>query len=332
MAVSIIICCYNSAKRLPETLKHIVNQHVAPDFLWEVVLVDNNSSDKTKEIAAEEWSKYNTSCSFRIISEPTPGVGWARRKGVLEARYDYVLFCDDDNWLHENYVSNAYKYITADANTVAIGGRGEPVFETPEPSWFKNVYSSYALGPQSVPGTLYSAGLIVNKKVLLNLYNIGFESLLVGRTGTSLSSGEDFEYMYLVQIIGYKIDYKDDLVFKHFIPKEKLTLTYVDKLFKGFGDSYPVLACYSFLFNNSTLPPQKQWLKLMSEQLYKTPLIFLFGKSRPRKAHLLMNIASIKSFWKLKDQYIQGHKTIQNWKERYREAYNKRLEATEQLR
>lgn len=321
MGISVIICCYNSVPRLDETLKHLANQKVPDDLQWEVILVDNNSSDNTKGVAQEVWSKYQSSASFRIISESTPGVGWARKKGVMEARYDYILFCDDDNWLVDTYVADGYRFITSDPALAAVGGRGEPVFEVDEPHWFKDVSASYALGPQRAPGTLYSAGLVVNRKILLNLYDIGFESLLVGRTGTSLTSGEDFEYVYLFQILGYKVDYQPSLVFKHFISKDKLTLNYVNKLYKGFGEAYPILACYNFIFSNSDLPPQKQWFKLFWRQVVTTPLIFLFGKSRPRKAHLMMNVASILSFMKLKNRYRQGYDAILDWKKKYSEIY-----------
>lgn len=49
--VSIVICCYNSASRLPETLQHIAEQEVAANISWEVIVVDNASTDNTQEIA-----------------------------------------------------------------------------------------------------------------------------------------------------------------------------------------------------------------------------------------------------------------------------------------
>ena len=54
--ISIIICCYNSAKRLHETLKHLALQQVSDTIHWEVILVNNNSTDATTQIALEIWN------------------------------------------------------------------------------------------------------------------------------------------------------------------------------------------------------------------------------------------------------------------------------------
>src|SRR4051794_7116729 len=98
-AISIIICCYNSSKRLPATLKHIAQQKMRSNILWEVIVVDNNSADDTKEVAVREWRKYNLSVPFKVVTEQKQGLIHAREKGYAEAAYQLLLFCDDDNWL-----------------------------------------------------------------------------------------------------------------------------------------------------------------------------------------------------------------------------------------
>lgn len=64
---------------------------------WELIIVNNNSSNKTTEAATEEWDKYELSIPLKIVFEPTPGLTHARQKGVSESSFSYVLFCDDDN-------------------------------------------------------------------------------------------------------------------------------------------------------------------------------------------------------------------------------------------
>jgi glycosyltransferase involved in cell wall biosynthesis len=55
--VSVIICCYNSEKRIEEVLHHLDKQKDTNHFLWEIILVDNASTDNTAEIARNTWTR-----------------------------------------------------------------------------------------------------------------------------------------------------------------------------------------------------------------------------------------------------------------------------------
>src|SRR5882757_8940798 len=103
--VSVIICCYNSAVRLPQTLKHLAEQNVPENLLPEIILVNNASTDDTVAVATETWNRFGPkNIEFKIVNEPEPGQMHARKKGAEEARYECIIFCDDDNWLDKNYV------------------------------------------------------------------------------------------------------------------------------------------------------------------------------------------------------------------------------------
>ena len=82
----------------------------------EVILVDNNCSDNTAKVAIEVWSKFGNPFCLSILTEPTPGLSYARKKGVLSAKGEIIVFCDDDNWLNENYLSMGFKYIDTTSN------------------------------------------------------------------------------------------------------------------------------------------------------------------------------------------------------------------------
>src|SRR4051812_3506356 len=102
--VSIIICCYNSSHRLPQTLKYLAHQQLADDIAWEIIVINNASEDDTKEVAIKEWNSYSSKIVLRVIDEPVPGLNNARKRGVEEAKYDIIIFCDDDNWLDKNFI------------------------------------------------------------------------------------------------------------------------------------------------------------------------------------------------------------------------------------
>lgn len=255
--ISVIVCCYNSASRLKPTIEHLQNQINIAVNQWEVVIIDNASTDATFEVANTLWenSKTANSPNFRVIKEPTPGLSAARMCGIDNASFDYLLFCDDDNWLSEKYLHDALAIIEANSNVGIIGGYGLPVFEGQEPPLFwQNQYHTLAVGSQyfqegNITNTrkvVYGAGMIVNKKAFVELIsNYQFEFQSTGRIGTSLASSEDHELCLAVGMIGYEVLWYKKLQFYHYIPKNRTEIKYYKKLFLGFGLSSPMLIGYN---------------------------------------------------------------------------------------
>jgi len=259
--VSVIICCFNSANRLAPTLQHLVNQKGIALSLWEVILIDNCSTDHTAEKAAELWLSFTCEKpNFKIVAELTPGLSSAREKGIIESYFDYVLFCDDDNWLDENYLSIAANIIQSNPGIGALGGTGAPVFEKNEPPYFwVNQYHTLATGEQSTidgditdeRGVLYGAGMVLNKSAYNQLKEkFQFQFQVSDRINNTLLSSGDHELCLALKKIGYKIFYSRQLKFKHYIPESRTTITYYKKLFYGFGVSYAMLHVYRVNKNN----------------------------------------------------------------------------------
>ena len=97
LGVSIMICCHNGAARLPETLAHLSRQKVDPGIPWEVLIVDNASTDDTAPRARQLWPE-SAPAPLRIIPEPQQGKPYACLRGLNEARYEFLGIIDDDNW------------------------------------------------------------------------------------------------------------------------------------------------------------------------------------------------------------------------------------------
>ena len=256
--VSVIICCFNSAFRLPKTLQHIALQQTS--ISWEVIVVNNNSSDNTRQVAVAEWARMGVLIPFKVVDEPKPGLASARSKGIDTAQDEYLVFCDDDNWLAPNYVENVYELFEKDDNIGIIGGNGSPVTEIEPPFWFEKFIHGYGAFPQSdksqFVGSVYGAGMAVRKKC----YENQFESLLTGRKGASLSAGEDSEMCFQVRLAGYTIWYDERLKFKHFIPKNRLDWAYLKKLHIGFAKSSIILDLYEKVINEQKISTF-YWLK-----------------------------------------------------------------------
>ncbi len=228
--VSVIVCCYNSAKRLPETIEHLAKQRMPDNCAWEVIIVDNASTDNTKEVARQEWLKYSSTASFNVVREEKPGLSAARHKGYETAKYEYLLYCDDDNWLKENYVKLAYEIMEERPEVAILGGCSIGAFESEPPLWFNNYALSYAVGkPYEYSGDvtfeakkIWGAGSVIRKSALSYLHQNGFKQLLSDRIGNKIISGGDHELCIAFRLAGYRLYYDDRLSLVHFMTSSRL--------------------------------------------------------------------------------------------------------------
>ncbi len=235
--VSVIICCYNSAARLPETLKHLAQQNLPPNILFEVIVVNNASTDNTAAVAENEWQKYQSSGEFRIVDEKKPGLSYARQRGAKEATCGCIVFCDDDNWLAPDYLHNAFRIMESDPQIGALGGRSTAVTDDVKlPDWFEGLQNGFAVGPQaehegdvSKTCMLWGAGLVTRKNIFLHCYPDYFPAIMSDRKGDFLSSGGDNEFCYRLLLKGYKLFYDEKLRFIHFISKVRWSDEYAER-------------------------------------------------------------------------------------------------------
>ena len=255
--ISVVMCCYNGATRLPETLKHLASQRTEGSFDWEVLVINNGSTDDTKKTALAEWQRLAGSMPLRVVDEPTPGKTHALEKGFSLAQYDYVLVCDDDNWLDAHYLQVAYEVLESNPGIGILGGQGEAVHQEAAPRWFTEYAGNYAVGrqaPQSGDvtqsrGYLWGAGMVFRKLLWQQLGQIGFQPLLVDRKGASLSSGGDYEFCAAARLLGYRLYYDERLKFKHFIPGQRLSWDYLRRLRRALGASEAYTRLYGYVLD-----------------------------------------------------------------------------------
>lgn len=318
--VSIIICCYNSSKRLLPTLTHIARQKDTLEIPWEIIIIDNASTDNTFIEANRIASLLKINCSLRIIKEARQGLIYARQKGLAEAKFEFASFIDDDNWISENWVRNIYDLMMKNTQVGACGGSIEPEFESPAPSWFAKVKSSYAIGNQyhesgimdfRIRNFLWGAGITIRKTAYKRLVDSGFKSFLTGRKGKSLSAGEDSELCLALQIAGYKLYYSEQLTLKHFIPSERLALTYCKKLYLGFGASSIPREALRYYYEQNT--EQTRIFRLWLYEIYSS-LTWILRSLRVNKdidsimqqqyyIGRILQLANAKGYYCLKESY-----------------------------
>lgn len=331
IGISVIICCYNSSTRIKSTLDHIVGQNNIDLNCWEVILIDNSSTDDTAKIAESIWSNYKLDKpNFRIVYEKNPGLSNARRKGIELSNFEYLVFCDDDNWLGSNYLSLALSIISSNGKIGVLGGNGIPFFESCEPPFFwKNQFHALAVGPQDKylgdithsRGVVYGAGMVINKSAYYDLIkNYDFSFQVSDRVGNLLLSSGDHELCLALRRIGYKIYWNDKLCFNHYIPSVRTSIKYYKKLFAGFGMSHAMLIGYRVgIHNNNSIKDHYIYLILRYlKNILKTFIKILirgYFLSDNKYAYiddlhfLYSNIGSFKSTLKHKNTYLNKFKS-----------------------
>ena len=238
MDVTVIICCYNSKQRLKPTLEHLAKQVVPVGFGWNVVLVDNNSTDGTAQFVHTIWNDLDCNVPLKVVHEPQQGLSHARKKGIFEASGEIVIFCDDDNWLFPDYVEKAYKIMRNNPEIGIAAGIGIAVSDIRLPDWLNDFekkcyacgqYHDYT-GDITFKKWVWGAGMVIRKLVLLNLYKAGVTHQTTDRNKNSLASGGDREICFWFILSGYKLWYDLDLKFYHYLSEIRLSSEYFKEL------------------------------------------------------------------------------------------------------
>ena len=285
--ISVIVCCYNSSSRIILTLEHLVAQEVSDSISWEIILIDNNSSDDTSTVAQNYMKKQSENIAFSVVQESDPGLSNARNKGFATAKYEIVLMVDDDNSLAPNYVEGIYKGFENDPKVGMVGGLGFAALKSEPPSWFKDYAYCFAVGEQNPDQHLYGAGLGLRMSALEHLRKAGFKSLLSDRTGNNLMSGGDTELCVAFRMAGYQLKYEPALTFKHHLPTARINWPYLKRLFNGFGMSKARMDIYTTVMANRPIPKRGKFPIWFDRLLYLT--IGLIGETPTLlKAHLFL--------------------------------------------
>lgn len=331
--ISVIVCCYNSVERITPTLEHLFEQKVTQGFEWEIIVVDNNSSDDTSSKSKELYSQSGSSIPFNVVSEPNPGLSNARQAGFNASKYEIVLMVDDDNWLSSNYLDGIWSVFQKDDAIGMVGGLGIPELSEPAPEWFDRYAYCYATGPQTKDGKagftehLYGAGLALKLSVLDTLKANGFTSLLSDRIGNSLMSGGDTELCFAFRMAGAKLYYEPTISFKHELPQGRINWRYLRRLFHGFGLTKSRMDIYTACIQGKPMPVDGRlpfwfnrayflWKKLLKDRwmLFNSKFSEMEGNDELLVA--LAKKGQIEGILSMKSDYISNYKQVYDLREK----------------
>ncbi|UBM57907.1 glycosyltransferase [Marinilongibacter aquaticus] len=255
--ISLIICCYNSARTIQETLKHIFGQELSPDQAWEVLLVNNNSSDNTVDLAREMASQ-NEHIDFKIVDEPRAGLSYARETGVRSTKYPVISFVDDDNLIPKNWVAYMSEKFS-DENVGVLGCTAIGRFDVEPPEWYTKDHHKFAFATGRLyagapflditqDALLFGAGLTLRKEIFEKLWQRHWEPLLMGRKGQVQTGGDDSEITLAARLLGYRLFFTDEVKLTHWITGNRLSLERLKKMTAGFGMADVFLLAYNYCY------------------------------------------------------------------------------------
>ncbi|MBY0374149.1 MAG: glycosyltransferase [Bryobacteraceae bacterium] len=224
MTGSLIICTYNRAAKLERLFRGLAQPGVVPPD-WEILVVDNNSKDDTKQVT-ERFQQLRP--EVRYIFEPTPGKSHALNTGIREARGELLAFTDDDVEVEADWLK-ACELAFADPEVSGIGGKVLPRWTAPAPDWlppeprYRNgPLVEFDLGPK--PGPLveapYGANLALRRAVF-EKHGL-FRTDLGPRPGSEIR-GEDSELYDRLRAGGERLLYWPQALVYHEVPLERLT-------------------------------------------------------------------------------------------------------------
>lgn len=132
MKITVILCTYNRCQILAKALNSVAAQTLPESVEWEVLVVDNNSRDQTREVVEDFCHRYPG--RFRYLFEPKQGKSHALNAGIQEARGDVLAFLDDDVTVEPTWLQN----LTASLDKSEWGGAGGRIilqWPSPLPAW-----------------------------------------------------------------------------------------------------------------------------------------------------------------------------------------------------
>ncbi|MGC2332008.1 MAG: glycosyltransferase [Candidatus Acidiferrales bacterium] len=239
MKITVILCTYNRCRDLPRALDSILASELPDAVQWEVLVVDNNSSDQTREVVEDFCRRYPN--RFRYLAEPRQGLSNARNAAIRGARADVLVFTDDDVTVEPNWLQNLTAPLE-DGQWAGTAGRIRLGQGFLPPRWLA-VSGAFNLGGSLVQfdqgdehGPLEKPPFGANmafRKTTFDKYG-GFRTDL-GRNGRGLIGNEDTEFGERLIAAGERLCYVPEAVVNHPVPPERLTKKYLRAYWFSYG-------------------------------------------------------------------------------------------------
>ncbi|MBC2709798.1 MAG: glycosyltransferase family 2 protein [Desulfosarcina sp.] len=237
--ISVIICTYNRANILSETLESWLSiQNAGPDV--ELIIVDNNSTDRTLQVV----ESFRPSCPSRLyyVCEKNAGLSNARNRGIEESSGDIVAFVDDDIYFEKSWLNEILKAFDDNPEISCVGGKSVPKFEAAIPDWITEdihkQYGSTGSGKQDrlmiFPEHPFGLNMAFRKYVFSQVGNF---NPILGRVKGCLLSNEELDIFYRVKKANLLVYYASKAILYHRIPRDRVDKSWLLKRYYWQGIS-----------------------------------------------------------------------------------------------
>lgn len=230
--ISVIICTYNRADVLQETLTSLAVPIAGYHGAAEVLIVNNNSTDDTDRVVTAFMREHPT-LAVKLLHEQQAGLSYARNCAIAHAAGDVLCFLDDDVLVPAHWLTELLRAFTLGDNIGCVAGRITLAWPAmAKPAWidekYDGFYSRFERGDTSVvlpPGEIfYGANFAITRHVV---EAVGTFNTTLGRKGAVLLSGEDADYAKRIQQHGFAIAYSATGSVAHQVAPERLSVRWL---------------------------------------------------------------------------------------------------------
>jgi glycosyltransferase involved in cell wall biosynthesis len=231
MDLTVILCTYNRCEELKQALASLARQRVRAGAQWEVLLVDNNSTDATKDVYNQ--FRHNFPVPLRYVYEASQGLSHARNRGIGEAQGRYVAFTEDDERSDASWVQallDTFEEYSCDA----VAGRIELLWSDLRPAWltdellgflgYLNYGEPQVLTREKPP---FGGNMAFDRAVFSR---IGVFDTRLGRQGRKLIGGEEMEFFCRFLGSGGVAVYQPKALMHHMVRNNRLKKSYFRRL------------------------------------------------------------------------------------------------------
>jgi len=241
---TVLICTYNRAQYLARTLDSLAAMPASPGFSWNVLVVDNNSSDETRRIVMSRAGGFPV--PLRYLFEGRQGKSNALNTGMSAAQAKVIVFTDDDVDVGRDWIQATVRPLLDRSDIDYTGGPVRPIWGGPRPAWLDetgNLGGTIAVKDHGSRAFVFEderkTPLGVNMAVRRSLIErIGGFRPDLGRNGKALLGQEQAEFFYRSRQAGGRGLYVPEMVLNHVVPASRLTRTYFLKWWYWKGVSH----------------------------------------------------------------------------------------------
>lgn len=231
MDISVIVCTYNRSNYLRHLLECFREQTIPSDVKWEVIIVDNNSTDDTSDVV-HEYLRLN---DFIIlyVRENIQGKSFALNTALRYVSGKIIAFTDDDVLLDKNWLKTVYDTFQ-EFDCDGLCGRILLEFPQKPPKWLKKelwgflgylYYGDKVLQIKNEP--VFGGNMAFTREIIDKTGGFNTE---IGRSGNELSGREDTEFAQRIIETGGKVMYQPSAIVWHIMDKKKFRKSYFKKL------------------------------------------------------------------------------------------------------